>query len=269
MSSDDDPQTAPAMTAFAYRGMLAIDAEKFSTNADVHLPDFAVEIEDLLAEAMNLAKLAEIWKSREFPSHTGDGYVFGFDPGFLPQVVDSAIPQLQAILHRRQRSAHRNSPTIRLRASLHVGPVPISGDIRRDGIGTARVDVHRLLDCEQVRRALSLADKSTTFVVAIISQRVYEDTIASERCGINPAEVILVKATVDAKDFAMPAYIYTPRPSGELLNKHAFTKENLFLEPEEHKSTNEPQTIQPGIKNDGQVIASVAGDAVFNAKSNK
>ncbi len=247
-----------------YKGLFAVDAEKFSSNADVYLANYAYDIEETLVESFSSAGLPDLWQSREFAQHTGDGYVFGFDPLYLTQIIDPLIAVMQVKLFSRHRSAKRDTPRIRLRAAIHVGPVPASGDVRRDGIATSRVDVHRLLDSVQIRRALLVSNPDVTFVSAIISQRVFEDVITSKRCGIDGSEMVKVTATVPAKPFSMAAYVYTPRPSGDLLNPSAIATPPQPSTAEPKNLESPSSAIQPGMTNTGQAIGQVLGDANFN-----
>jgi len=119
-----------------YRGVLAVDAEKFSANADSWLPNFGIEVEDLLAEAMSGSGLHQAWESRLFADSAGEGYFFGFSPVDLARIITPFVPNLQKVLHRRNANSNRYSPLMRARVAIHVGPIYDKDDPRRDGTGS-------------------------------------------------------------------------------------------------------------------------------------
>ncbi|MFC7642341.1 hypothetical protein ACFQX6_16325 [Streptosporangium lutulentum] len=57
--------------------------------------------------------------------------MFGFNPSMMPHVISPWLKELQAVLSERALT-----PTpIRLRVSLHIGPLPVEG-LEHDGNGT-------------------------------------------------------------------------------------------------------------------------------------
>lgn len=174
-------------------------------------------IPELLNASLERAGLAEVWKDRRFPDSTGDGYVFGFDPAVMPFVVHPWLAALQDVL----TDFNMNSAgvvRIRLRASLNIGPLPDTGD-EFDGNGTPRNDTHRLLDSRPVKAVLAASSAHVTQVAAILSDRCYQDVVASGYTGRHPDHFIEVPATVEGKPFAQRAWLYVPTPSGNLYDR--------------------------------------------------
>src|SRR5262245_26945816 len=126
------------MAISPYLGLLAIDAEKFSQNADVWLGDFAVEMEQLISAAMKECGFAYLWDERLFTDRAGDGYFFGFDSTHTGEMISPLLDTLQDSLFRRNAKSTRYSPLMRLRVALHVGPVHNDNDEMRDGSGATR-----------------------------------------------------------------------------------------------------------------------------------
>ncbi|MFC7592518.1 hypothetical protein ACFQYP_58945 [Nonomuraea antimicrobica] len=114
-----------------YRGILAVDAEGFTELSSVEHEVVVPLIQGILKSSLERAGLAKVWKDREFPQGRGDGYVFGFNPSKMPLVIDPWLRELQNVL-----SEDTASPIpIRLRVSLHIGPLPVNG-VEHDGNGT-------------------------------------------------------------------------------------------------------------------------------------
>ncbi|SHL22948.1 hypothetical protein [Actinacidiphila paucisporea] len=198
-----------------YRALLAVDAKDFTGLPAVQHGAVSELIPQLVDHALEKAGLAVLRDAKRFPASTGDGIVFGFDPAHLPFVLWPFLAVLDEELGRYNMTSV--GPRIRLRASVHVGPLPDSGAVG-DGNGTARNDTHRLLDSRPVKAMLSAASERTTHLVAIISDRAYQDAVVGGYTRLLPDYCTEVPATVEGKSFAQRAWLYVPSPSGNLLS---------------------------------------------------
>ncbi|MFB7392742.1 hypothetical protein [Streptomyces sp. NPDC056191] len=195
-----------------YKGVLAVDAKDFTgLPAVLHAP-VSQMIPELVDQAMARAGLTSVLQDKRFPANTGDGIVFGFDPAHLPFVIWPFLKELDEVLAQYNLSV---GPRIRLRASVHVGPLPDEGR-PDDGNGTPRNDTHRLLDSRPVKAVLASSSEQTTHLAAILSDRVYEDVVLGGYAGLHPDRCIEVPATVEGKPFAQRAWLFIPSPSGNL-----------------------------------------------------
>ncbi|MER5354330.1 hypothetical protein ABT093_28875 [Kitasatospora sp. NPDC002551] len=200
-----------------YRGIVAVDAKDFTGHPAVEHGAISRAIPELLRQSFEQAGLSEVWLDRRFPASTGDGYVFGFDPGWMPFVIHPWLHTLQELLG--EFKVHTvGTVAIRLRVSLHLGPLPDGGG-EFDGNGTPRNDTHRLLDSRPVKAVLADAKASVTHVAAILSDRCYQDAVESGYTGRHPDHFIEVPATVEGKRFDQRAWLYVPAPSGNLYDR--------------------------------------------------
>ncbi len=199
----------------SYRGIMAVDVANFSSGPSAKLPDLAAVIPDILEQAFCRCDLAGVWKSRRFPQPTGDGYVFGTQPENVPFLIHPLLDRLQDVLEEQDHvlRARDRGLRLRLRASIHIGPVHDRGDARRDRIGTPTNDTFRLLDSTPVKDVLRQSNPDVTLLAAIVSQRVYEDVIRAGYAGLHPDRFAPVTADVPGKGFAQPGWLYVPRPS--------------------------------------------------------
>ncbi|WP_369266267.1 hypothetical protein [Streptomyces harbinensis] len=194
-----------------YRALLAVDAKDFTGLASIQHSAVSMVIPELVDRALTEAGLTELRDAKSFPANTGDGIVFGFDPGYLPFVVFPFLRVLDGLLGRH--NGQYVTARLRLRASVHVGPLS-----EPDGNGTARNDTHRLLDSRPVKAILATpGTERATHLAAIVSDRVYEDVVLGGYTGLRPEHFIEVPATVPGKPFAQRAWLYIPSPSGHLL----------------------------------------------------
>jgi hypothetical protein len=197
-----------------YRAILVIDAKSFGASTSAQQAELSARVERVLEAAFRRAELDEAWADRRFAAHTGDGYIVGLLPEKLPHLIHPLLRELQAELHQEDLRRPAREPRLRLRASIHVGPVPDRG-LDRDGVGKPMTDTHRLLDAEPVRRLLGDTNEEVTFVAAIVSQRAYADAVEGGYTGLHTDQFVEVAAS--AKRFAERAYVHVPVPSGRLL----------------------------------------------------
>ncbi|MEV6424786.1 hypothetical protein [Streptomyces sp. NPDC051662] len=266
----------------AYRGILAVDAKDFTGRPAIEHEAVSRAVPELLKTALSRAELGDLWEDRTFPASTGDGYVFGFDPTQMPFVIHPLLLTLQDVLTDYNVLSYGAVP-IRLRASVHVGPLPDTGD-EFSGNGTARNDTHRLLDSRPVKAVLASHKENITHVAAILSDRCYEDAVAGGYTGRHPDHFVEVAATVDGRPFSQRAWIYVPQPSGPLYEEtsDADTTEKPAPEavrPRPYEDTPTPQAsnsapsgnINTGTVHGGQSVANhhVAGDHVEGNKAGR
>jgi hypothetical protein len=151
------------------------------------------------------------------PQPTGDGYLLGTLPENAPFLVHPFLDSLHEILCAKDQSLRAIDRTLRLRfrVSINIGPLPDSGDMLRDRIGTPMNTACRLLDCTALRDVLNHSNPDVTLLAAIVSQRVFDDVIRGGGYTpmMPPDRFTQVTAEVPGKDFAEPAWIYVPRPS--------------------------------------------------------
>jgi hypothetical protein len=201
-----------------YRAVLVVDTKEFGSNPDPGQAILAQAIPDVVAQAFERAGLAHVWESALFPHNTGDGFGVGFDPRHLPTVVGRLFDVLQDVLAERDRRLRALDRRIRLRmrASLNVGPVhePDPGGTA-SVVGRTVITTHRLLDSPPVREVLTRSDPEQTLLAVVLSQRVFDDVVASEYASLPTSRV--VPTFVQVKEFAGTVYVYVPNPSGDLL----------------------------------------------------
>jgi hypothetical protein len=204
-----------------YHAVIAADIKDFTSNIDIDTRTLARWLPQVMSEAF--ARSGLDFSKVKFPGQAGDGYVAGLDYHQLPHLIYPLLDCLQEVLAQRDAGlrAHDRRLRMRLRASIHIGPLPGDDDpVASAGIGKVMNDLHRLLDADSVRDALRRTDPDTTFVAAVISQRAYEDAIESGACALQASRLIHIP--VHVKQFTGTAWLYVPEPSGQALHR-AFT----------------------------------------------
>ncbi|XRQ11325.1 hypothetical protein ACN3XK_10695 [Actinomadura welshii] len=194
-----------------FRAVLVVDAEKFSAHRDAELPEVHLEIRRVLAAACESSGLGELWAGVRFKESTGDGLLAVLPHEAVPALIDPFPRCLQGVLGEAAPKLRARGLRLRLRVALHVGLVD---DERPDapGISTATIDVCRLLDGEPLRDALEHSDPEVTFAVFLFSADLFAAYVAGGRSGLRESQFTEVR--VQVKQYARPAYLYVPVPSG-------------------------------------------------------
>jgi MFS family permease len=199
-----------------YRAVLVVDTKEFGGNTDPGQQVLAEVIPDVVQRAFERAGLADVWDKALFPHNTGDGFGIGFSTRHLPAVVSTFFDTLQDVLAERHDRLRARNVRLRMRASLNVGPVRDPG---HDGVaavvGSTVITTHRLLDAQPVREVLTRSDPDQTFLSVALSQRVFDDVLASGYASLPASRV--VPRQVRIKEFNGTVYLYVPKLSGDLL----------------------------------------------------
>jgi hypothetical protein len=223
VSLPDDP--APSVTPGRprrlprYAALLAVDVKDFSGRPGADHAGLADAIPRILDAALERYDLCDLVGEPLFEQPTGDGRVRGYDPTVISFLLNPYLKALEdelTDLNLRGTFGATASQPVRMRVSLHVGPVHDPGrDALADGNGAARIALHRLLDDNSVRKLLEQTDPLTTHVGAIVSPRVYDDAVVEGYAALAPSE--FCRVAVKVKTYRGVAYVHVPRLSGVLL----------------------------------------------------
>lgn len=145
-----------------------MDAEGFTRNRDVDLPDLHTEVRHVIEAACERSGLAEAWKSVRFLQSTGDGVLAVLPLDAMGALIHPLLDRLQDVLAESAADLRARGLRLRLRVAVHFGLVDDEDPVTA-GISTATNDVSRLLDCEPLRAALRDSDPDITFVAAVTS----------------------------------------------------------------------------------------------------
>jgi|GEM_PF-2257963 len=202
-----------------YAAMIAVDVKDFSGRPGADHAGLSAAIPRILDAALERCALRDVVGEPLFDQSTGDGRVRGYDPTTISFLLN---PYLRALedelteLNLLGTVGTATSPPLRMRVSLHLGPVhDPSREALADGNGGARIVLHRLLDDRSIRALLERTDPLTTHVGAIVSPQVYEGAVEDGYAALSPQEFHRVE--VEVKTYRGVAYVHVPRPSGGLL----------------------------------------------------
>ena len=70
----------PSQPLPPYRGILAVDTERFSSNPSARQPDLSATVQDVLRMAFERCGTPELWEQRRFPQSTSNRYLLASIP---------------------------------------------------------------------------------------------------------------------------------------------------------------------------------------------
>lgn len=255
-----------------YRAVVVVDMKNYSGHPGAVQRNLTEVIPELMERAFAASGHGRVWEERRFPDTTGDGYAVGFRPEVLPVLVGPFLDALQGelVYYDKILRSHDRASRMRWRVAITVGPLHESDSPGLgDGCGDSRVEAHRLVDAGEVRKLLDNSDPDVTFVAAIISARVYEDVVVGGYATKKPSDY--VPTSVSVKTHRGDAYLYVPKPSGELLSKGFGTPGTLAAEepaPQHHRDSGSAvHNDVSGTVTAGNVIQSGSIDRVHNQDS--
>jgi hypothetical protein len=193
-----------------FRALFTIDAEGYSKNPDIVLPELHTTIRWAVEQACERSGLGGTWQSVPFLQSTGDGVLAVLPYHAASLLIYPFTDNLQQVLAEIAPQLRSRRLKLRLRAAVHVGLVddedPVTG-----GISAATNDVSRLLDCEPLRGALRESDPDITYAATIVSAQAYDLFVRGGHTNLEPSQFKRVQAKV--KQFEQAAYLYVPVPS--------------------------------------------------------
>ncbi|RKT87936.1 hypothetical protein SAMN05421805_101632 [Saccharopolyspora antimicrobica] len=223
---DDQPQEINRPVG-DYIGILAVDVHGFSEHNTNQQQTIVQVLADVLQQAAIRTGLRDNW-DHHFRAYRGDGYLMGVRPELVAVVVDKFFDSLQAELRRRAPPLRTDDITLRLRASLHLGPVQAFDALLADSpTGRVMVNTNRMVDAKPVKALLDHSDPAVTHVASVISSSVMEDVVRAGHTTRKPTEYVQAPLEVEGKEYSGVGFLRVPAPSGELLRSGL-----LFGQPE-------------------------------------
>lgn len=207
----DAPLHAEPLNVPAELALVAIDMEKYSQIPEAKMAAARCDVDDILATVLAECQLPDPQQLPGGYKDSGDGAILLFPPSVLARLVDPLLGRLNAALVRYEQQRLASSPVLRLRASVHVGPLSLP-----DHRGNAINDTTRLLDSQATRQALSAAKDSGGFLAVALSEIVYQRTMHAGRTpDLGPHHFLEAAARVSDKlGFEQPCRIHVPGLTG-------------------------------------------------------
>jgi hypothetical protein len=179
--------------------LISVDTRGYGGTDDIRQHEIQNELRAVLGGSAERAGLDRgTWHSQ--PAGDGELSVLPDDESEI-RLVDDFVRELHAELRRRNRS-RKPGARLRLRVAVHHGVIRTAA---MGFSGKGIVEVSRLVESDVAHLAL---DRSDADLVLIVSQRVFEDTIAQPHTNYDPAQFRRVE--VRKKELHQPAWLFLP-----------------------------------------------------------
>ncbi len=196
------------------RGLLVVDMKDYSKIPESQMPAARAALDTMLEMSFAASGLADEWACAEYYKDTGDGVIFVIPPARMWRLVDPFIERLNAALEAHEQTRLVSAPAIRVRASVHVGPLS-PGDERGDAINEAC----RLVSSTVAYSAIEVAVAHRAFVALVVSELAFRRTIGAKRSErLATTHFLAATAEVNGKpQFNEPVRVHIPGVSPEAL----------------------------------------------------
>jgi hypothetical protein len=186
--------------------LLTIDMKEYSKLPEAKMAPARADLDSMLTTVfaqcgVGDATLLGAVKDR------GDGAIFVLPARHAARLIDPLLIHLAQALERREQTRLASAPTIRLRASVHVGPLA-PPEHRGDAVN----DACRLVDSDAARRAMTAAVDHGVLLAAVVSDSVFGRTVAAGRTSALK-EQHFHRATAhvaDKPDFEQTCWLFVP-----------------------------------------------------------
>ncbi|MET8289506.1 hypothetical protein ABZV80_30345 [Streptomyces sp. NPDC005132] len=189
--------------------------EKYSKIPEAKMESARSDVDDILANVLADCELPGPKELAHGYKDGGDGAILLFPPAVLARVIDPLLGRLGQALARYDHERLASSPLVRLRVSVHAGPV--AGPELRGG--NALVEVSRLLDSQALRQALKAAADTGTFLAAALSETAYQRCVhGGYTPQLTPLHFLQTTAQVsDKPDYQALCRLHVPGMPGAAL----------------------------------------------------
>ncbi|WP_338930849.1 hypothetical protein WEB32_04615 [Streptomyces netropsis] len=198
-----------------FQALVVFDMKGYSKVPSHQMPAMRDALDNMLATAFAESGLGYEWEQRPYWSDTGDGCILALPVRRMWRLVDPLPEVLDGVLARYDRERFAATPGIRVRMSVHVGPLPDS--YRGDPIN----DACRLIDSDAARDAVDRARELGSYVALVISDAVFQAVVRAQRTTrLADHDFLPTQAQVGNK-YSEAAWVHVPRRSPAALGAPA------------------------------------------------
>ncbi|MGW2785937.1 hypothetical protein ACWC3X_32590 [Streptomyces populi] len=158
---------------------MTVDMKEYSQLPEAKMAPARADLDSMLTTVLAHCGIGNAEPLGSAVKDRGDGAVFVLPARHAARLVDPLLVRLAQALERREQTRLASAPTIRLRASVHVGPLA-PPDHRADAVN----DACRLVDSDAARHALTAAMDHGVLLAAAVSDTVFRRTVAAGRTPV-------------------------------------------------------------------------------------
>ncbi|MFD5065408.1 hypothetical protein [Streptomyces sp. NPDC058394] len=157
------------------QALLVVDIKNYSQLPEAKMAAVRSDLGDILDTVFVQSALPNLQSLGDAYKDTGDGAIIVLPARHTARLVDPLLGHLNDALARYDKMRLASAPPIRLRASVHVGP--LTPEHRGDAINEAC----RLVDSDRARQAMTAAEDNGAFLATAISDAAFRCTVRAGR----------------------------------------------------------------------------------------
>ncbi|MFF4323291.1 hypothetical protein [Streptomyces sp. NPDC001568] len=234
--------------------LLVIDMKDYSKIPEAKMAPTLADLESILSTVFEQCGINDVATLDNAVKDRGDGSIYLLPARHAARLVDPFLGHLKLALERREQSRLASSPSIRLRASVHVGPLVLP-----DHRGDAAVDACRLVESVAVRRAMDAALDNDLPLAAAVSAPVFDRSVLAQRTKtLKPRDFHEATALVNGKPgFKEPCWLHVPGLVPSIIDSYCNADSNTSSSdrsnPERQNRTDDgPAPEKPAVPAGGQ-----------------
>lgn len=187
--------------------LLVVDMKGYSKIPEAHMAPTRAVLDDILRTTFVESGIGDVNSPENAVKDRGDGAIFVLPARHTARLVDPFLDNLRQALDRRERMRLAAAPPLRLRASVHVGP--LEPPAHR---GDAANDACRFVDSTSAYRAMEAATAHGLPLAVVVSDVVFRRSVRAGRTPtLQPRHFAGDTARVDGKPgFEEPCWLFVP-----------------------------------------------------------
>ncbi|MCL8010317.1 hypothetical protein [Streptomyces sp. AS02] len=187
--------------------LLVVDMKGYSQIPEEQMAPTRTDLDDILATVFVQSGIDGVATLENAVKDRGDGAVFVLPARHAARLVDPFLDNLRQALDRYERTRLAGAPQLRLRASVHVGPLEPPAH-RGDAVN----DACRFIDSKPAYQAMAAATDNDLPLAAAVSDAVFRRAVRAGRTSaLRPRHFLRATARVDGKpEFEETCWLFVP-----------------------------------------------------------
>lgn len=187
--------------------LLVVDMKGYSQIPEELMAPTRTDLDDILSTVFVQSGIGDVATLENAVKDRGDGAIYVLPARHTARLVDPFLDHLRQALERYERTRLAGAPRLRLRVSVHVGPLEPPAH-RGDAVN----DACRLVDSKPAYQAMAAATENDLPLAAAVSDAVFRRAVRAGRTPtLQPRHFLRATARVDGKpEFEETCWLFVP-----------------------------------------------------------
>lgn len=208
----------------AEHALFVLDMKEYSRIPEARMASARAVVDDIVSAVLAQCGIGDVRTLDGAVKDRGDGAVYVLPARHTARLIDPLLSRLGQALAQHDRTRPASSPSIRLRVSIHVGPLEPPHHH-----GDAIVHACRLVDSGAARTAMVAAVGHDLMLAATVSEAAFDRSVRSGRTkSLQPRHFLPATALVEDKPgFRETCWIHVPGLVPSAIAPHLTAEEDM------------------------------------------